>query len=45
VHASSRAHDLQIQTPRQFDHRLRLIQLCGGEDLLARRAEASLRRL
>src|SRR5208282_1935817 len=37
--------DLEIQTARQFDHGVRLVEFGGGEELLARRAEASLRGL
>ena len=45
AHASGSAHDFEIQTARQFDHRFRFVQFGGGEELLARRAETSLRGL
>src|SRR5258708_40297115 len=41
--ASSGAHDLKIQTARQFDHRFRFVQFGRGEQLMTRRAETSLR--
>ncbi len=43
AHASGSAHDLKIQTARQFDHRFRFVQFGGGEDLLGGRVETNLR--
>ena len=42
AHASGSTHDLEIQTAREFDHRVRFVQFGGGEEMLARRAETSL---